>query len=129
MATEQRIPTWTSADRLEKARKDAGLSGSELAECIGVSRSTIVNYESPNYSKKRRPIVLKAWAQEFTGVSPPTPQLTMHACDAAQACMGIGGNRRVDDPVPNGCRGIADGVNCARGCIAATANPMTPATT
>lgn len=33
------------------------------------------------------------------------------------------GGQRVDEPVPNGCRGIADGVSYACGCIAATATP------
>lgn len=53
---------WTQPDRLEKARKEAGLSQAELAERIDVARSTVSNYESATYRKRRKDIVLRAWA-------------------------------------------------------------------
>jgi transcriptional regulator with XRE-family HTH domain len=54
------IPMFTVADRLRKARETSGINQSELAERIGVGRSTITNYE--NGHTKPRPIVVKQWA-------------------------------------------------------------------
>lgn len=55
-----RTPQWTQADRLRKARKDAGLSPEELAAELRVTPATVRNYEGerthPNYS------TLMAWA-------------------------------------------------------------------
>ena len=62
MKTKEGIPTWTVTDRLAKARQVAGLSGAELAQRIGVARSTIVNYESPTY-ETRKDLVLREWAR------------------------------------------------------------------
>lgn len=59
------LPKWTVADRLRKAREDADLDQAELAERIGVSRSTIGNYEGAKVTP-RKPI-LRLWAEE-TGV-------------------------------------------------------------
>ena len=58
------IPQWTLADRMEKARKDAGLSTQEIADAIGISRKSVWNYEHGT-TKPLRPI-LAAWA-EVTG--------------------------------------------------------------
>lgn len=58
-----RIPPWSLADRLEKARKKTGLSQAAFAAEIDVARSTVVNYEKDDYERARKPIVLKAWAQ------------------------------------------------------------------
>lgn len=38
-------PEWTLGDRLEKARKAAGLTQDELADRLGVSKKTVVRYE------------------------------------------------------------------------------------
>ena len=57
-----RIPEWTVSDRLRKARESAGLSHEELAELVGVSRSTIYNYESPEWDRDRRPQTIWLWA-------------------------------------------------------------------
>lgn len=57
-----RIPTWTVSDRLRKARESAGLTHDELAELVGVSRSTIYNYESPDWDRDRRPQTIWLWA-------------------------------------------------------------------
>lgn len=60
------LPKWTVADRLRKAREDAGLDQADLADRIGVARSTISNYEGSK-TNPRKPI-LRLWAEE-TGVS------------------------------------------------------------
>lgn len=44
-ASDWRIPEFSVADRLRKARESAGMSQDELAEDIGVSRRSIVRYE------------------------------------------------------------------------------------
>lgn len=60
------VPQWTLGDRLRKARTHAGLEQIELANQIGIGRSTVVTYEN-NQSVPRRP-VLVSWALA-TGVS------------------------------------------------------------
>lgn len=57
-----RIPEWTVSDRLRKARESAGLTHDQLAVAIGVGRSTIYNYESPLWTKRRRVQTLYLWA-------------------------------------------------------------------
>ena len=54
------VPAWTLGDRMRKAREHAGLKQSELAEEIGVGRSTIVTYETDR-SQPSRPVLL-SWA-------------------------------------------------------------------
>ena len=46
MSNTQTIPTWTLGDRLAKARKDADIRSAEMALVLGVSRTTITNYEA-----------------------------------------------------------------------------------
>ncbi len=67
MTTQQEvhIPEWTLGDRLRKAREDAGLSQSQLATRLAVSRNTIGNAETGSH--RPLPITIKAWADE-TGV-------------------------------------------------------------
>jgi transcriptional regulator with XRE-family HTH domain len=63
MATPQPaagIPAWTVGDRLRKAREHAGLKQSDLANEIGISRASAVNYESGRY-EPHRPVIL-AWS-------------------------------------------------------------------
>ena len=59
-------PTWTLGDHLRKARETRGLSQSELAALIDVSRRSISTYESDE-AVPRRPQLI-AWAMA-TGVS------------------------------------------------------------
>lgn len=59
------IPEWTIGERLAKAREWAGMDQETFAERIGVSRSTVSNYERGRSEPKR--IVLNAWAMA-TGV-------------------------------------------------------------
>lgn len=61
---QKHIPAWTKADRLRKAREDAGFTPAQIAELIGISRKTVWNYETGS-TRPLRPI-LSAWA-EVTG--------------------------------------------------------------
>lgn len=54
-----RIPEWTVADRLRKARESAGLSQADLAELTGISRRTISSYEQGSTPKRTNVL---AWA-------------------------------------------------------------------
>jgi len=54
------VPQWTLGDRMRKAREHAGLKQAELAEEIGVGRTSIVNYESGSTTPSRP--VLLSWA-------------------------------------------------------------------
>jgi DNA-binding XRE family transcriptional regulator len=53
-------PVWTLGDRLRKARETAGLNQSELADEIGIGRTSVVNYESGR-KMPSRPVLL-SWA-------------------------------------------------------------------
>jgi len=44
------IPVFTKADRIRKARDFAGLSQAELAQRLGVARSSITNYEKGHHT-------------------------------------------------------------------------------
>ena len=59
------IPTFELPDRLEKARKVRGMSQSQMAEAIDVSRKSISAYEAGTTRPKRH--VVLAWAMA-TGV-------------------------------------------------------------
>ena len=54
------IPEWTLADRLAKARKHAGLEQPELADRIGIARSSLSAYEN-GHRTPRRPVLL-SWS-------------------------------------------------------------------
>jgi transcriptional regulator with XRE-family HTH domain len=54
------VPQWTLGDRMRKAREHAGLKQAELAEEIGIGRSSVVNYESGR-AVPSRPVML-AWS-------------------------------------------------------------------
>ena len=58
--TTPHIPTWTIGERLAKARHDAGLKQVELADAIGIARSSVANYEGG--TTKPRRIVINAWS-------------------------------------------------------------------
>lgn len=62
-----RVPEWTLADRLRKAREDMGLSQWDFADFSGISRTSVVNYESGKRTPKG--LYLRAWA-DATGVDP-----------------------------------------------------------
>ena len=57
---DEGIPEWTLGDRLRKARKHARLEQTELAQIIGIARSSIVSYESDR-TVPSRPVVL-SWS-------------------------------------------------------------------
>ena len=55
METLTSLPTWTLGDRLRKARDHAGLSVQEMADDLGVSRTTISKYEHDATGKRGVP--------------------------------------------------------------------------
>ena len=59
------VPTWDLGDRLAKALRVAGLTNSEMAEYLGVSRNTVSNYINAHTRIDRRTRML--WAMR-TGV-------------------------------------------------------------
>jgi transcriptional regulator with XRE-family HTH domain len=65
MTTTGRIPDWTVADRLRKARESAGYEQAALARELGVAKNTISNYERGAVTPRRS--VVMAWAMA-TGV-------------------------------------------------------------
>jgi len=73
-----RVPTFSTGDRLKKARELAGYEQGAFADLIGVSKRTVSNYECDN--TRPRLIVLRAWAMATgvpvewlqTGKEPPT---------------------------------------------------------
>ena len=64
--TTSLVPQWTLADRLRKAREEAGLEQLELAEISGISRAAISNAERGSTTPHRSTLMLWAMA---TGVS------------------------------------------------------------
>jgi transcriptional regulator with XRE-family HTH domain len=74
------IPQFDIADRLRKAREVSGYSQEELAETMGIARSTVSNYEAGVTTHHRR-IVMQTWAWATSvpvewlmyGVTPETP--------------------------------------------------------
>jgi DNA-binding XRE family transcriptional regulator len=63
--TTGRIPGWTVADKLRKARESAGFEQAALARELGVAKNTISNYERGAVTPRRS--VVMAWAMA-TGV-------------------------------------------------------------
>lgn len=60
--TGQRHFEWSVADRLRKAREEAGMTQQQLADRIDVSQRTVSNYENPAHDGARKPLVVKQWA-------------------------------------------------------------------
>ena|SRR5215469_753402 len=54
------IPAWSLRDRLRKARETAGLTQDQLADQVGVSRVSVIAYETGRVVPKRP--VLLSWA-------------------------------------------------------------------
>ena len=63
--TLPRIPVWTVCDRMVKARKDAAMSQTDMAERLSISRRSISRYEDGIIAPSTA--VLVAWAY-FTNV-------------------------------------------------------------
>lgn len=56
-------PSWTTGDRLRKARTDRGISVAEMASHLGVDRNTITNYEGDKNLKGVPLAVIYAYAE------------------------------------------------------------------
>ena len=54
------VPVWNLRDRLRKARETAGLTQDQLAAQVGVSRVSVIAYETGKVVPKRP--VLLSWA-------------------------------------------------------------------
>ncbi len=67
-ATVGIVPDLGIAERLHLARWRMGIGSKEFAQRSGISRATVGNYESRDWSRTRNPIYLRRWA-EITGVS------------------------------------------------------------
>jgi len=89
---EVHVPEWTMGDRLRKAREEAGLSQSELAAAIKVSRATVSNAEVG--ARHPLAITVGAWARA-TGV-PEAWLLTGKAAGTPSGPDGGGGLPRLD---------------------------------
>jgi transcriptional regulator with XRE-family HTH domain len=63
--TTPTIPTWTTGDRIAKARRHAGLTAQEIADEVGVTRTSVSNWETGH--APCRSIFLKEIAR-LTGV-------------------------------------------------------------
>ena len=61
-----RVGTFHTGDRLRKAREEAGISVGDMAERLGVDRSTVTRWEVHNRGFRR--LVIRAYA-EHTGFS------------------------------------------------------------
>ena len=72
-------PVWTMSDRMVKARRNAGLSQTELAQLLGIGRRSITRYEDSNATPTTA--VLVAWAY-FTNV--PTSWLLNGTTDSGE---------------------------------------------
>lgn len=56
-------PTWTLGNRLAKARDDAGLTTYQLADLLGVSRTTVTNWENDTGKLPPKRYAIEAWAR------------------------------------------------------------------
>jgi transcriptional regulator with XRE-family HTH domain len=61
MRVMARIPTFTLADRLKKARVTAGITRDEMAKRLSVTASAISNWE--NEIRPVHPLFVRAWAE------------------------------------------------------------------
>src|SRR5687768_905445 len=61
-STQRRIPVWTLADRMRRAREHAGLEQRELAAKVGISRATVSNAERGVVVP--RTATVQGWAKE-----------------------------------------------------------------
>jgi transcriptional regulator with XRE-family HTH domain len=60
------IPEWDLADRMRKALRSAGIGSQDMADYLGVSRTSISNWTHGHFPPDTR--TLRLWAMK-TGVS------------------------------------------------------------
>jgi transcriptional regulator with XRE-family HTH domain len=58
--TTERIPEWDTADRMRKALRDADLEVGEMADYLGVSRSSVSNWINGRIRPSKQ--TLRLWA-------------------------------------------------------------------
>jgi transcriptional regulator with XRE-family HTH domain len=85
------VPTFTIHDRLRKAREAVGLDQQELADAIGVARTSVSNYEL-GHTTRLKAIVLRQWALRC-GV----PLAWLHTGLSDEAPTPGGSDQRVDE--------------------------------
>lgn len=61
MVQTLKIPQWTLADRMRKARREAGMTPEEMADALQVSAVTVRNYETERTRPSHPTLVV--WAQ------------------------------------------------------------------
>jgi transcriptional regulator with XRE-family HTH domain len=99
------VPELSIADRLLIARRLTRLDVRDFADRVGISRSTVSNYENPDYTRQRKPLYLKAWALG-AGVSytwlatgqPPDPDGASDQPNVALLCFSGGQLASAGDP-------------------------------
>lgn len=57
--TEQ-VPQWDTADRMRKALRNAGIEGQEMAEYLGVSRTSVSNWINGRIAPSKQ--TMRLWA-------------------------------------------------------------------
>lgn len=92
------VPTWTLGDRLEKARHEAHMTQPELAETMGISRRSIIRFETDEKVPSRA--LLVAWSHFtnvdlhwLTGNEPDPPLRIMQRGEDTDRTQGEPGSR------------------------------------
>lgn len=67
--TEPIIPEWTTGDRMAKAREIAGLNQQQMAERMGVKRTTLSAWERGENQPRNYLSIIDQWG-DITGVDP-----------------------------------------------------------
>jgi len=89
-ATIRRTLPYTLRLRLIATRREAGMSQAELADRLGIDRSTVVRWESGDIAPKRSSVMAWALATDYdaewlwSGVDPEGPESRRYAASIQQ---------------------------------------------
>jgi len=90
--TQHRL-TGPLSNRLRQAREDADLTRPQLSEATGISERTIAYYEDPTYTRNRKTVFVKPWAEacgrtyeEIAGK--PGREVSRRACNGGNPFLG-----------------------------------------